>query len=184
MPVTWRWLWRADDRSGVEVQHYDPAGVMTTPGTAPGRQKVTHRWASGGILTVVDTLPPARAAVCERLDSGRAPAQRLHTIGELAFWHPDLLASVQVRRAVLSCLAHTAGLSAQPATDRFGRTGLAVTGRHQATQMTVLFDPTTGHVLAYEAIDLPPAAPDGPRVAHNLLIVQTGRRDNIPALDS
>ncbi|GFJ93272.1 hypothetical protein Prum_069140 [Phytohabitans rumicis] len=185
--VTRRSLWRAPDDSGLLVELVGPAAAQLTAEADHSLQKVTSRFAAGGMFTVVagdlSTDPERLCAQLDATDGGHA-AQRLHAVGSLAFWHPHLLASIDVRQALLTCLARSGLLFRGAATDRAGRAAVAVTAQHQSSRMTALFDPRTGHVLAFEDVALPGADPTdrAASVASYLLIIEQGRRTRTPDL--
>jgi len=152
--------WEAADGSGLGIEVENPPDYTLTAAN-PGHRSTDAEFTTGTTkrtdypagnqrspitapLATEPAAPTAQLAAVDPMPDG--PQATLRAVDELyASFYVDL----PVRRAALQVLANLDGLSFTPGvTDRLGRTGDAVTLTASGVEYTLLFDPTTGRLLA------------------------------------
>ncbi|MCX4474416.1 hypothetical protein OOK41_29590 [Micromonospora sp. NBC_01655] len=140
-----------------------PSGVREYPRQKPGK------------------VPTDRAALARRLRIEQPAGYVAIAVHEIFVTH---LVPRRTRADILTILADKPGFGWRGrVVDRAGRPGLAVTADltppagedPERSQMLLVFDPSTGELLAYEYLELAPRH----RVLHYLLLLQTGRTDTL-----
>ncbi|MDT0531944.1 CU044_5270 family protein [Micromonospora sp. DSM 115977] len=126
-------------------------------------------------------LPGDRAALTRMLRNEQSAGHVAMAVQGVFVTH---VVPRQARATILAILADKPGFVWRgQVVDRAGRSGLAVTadltppaGEYpQRAQMLLVFDPSTGELLAYEYLELAPRR----RVLHYLLFLRTGRTDTL-----
>jgi hypothetical protein len=181
----------AADRSGRGTDVENPPDYTLT-GARPGYRSTDGEFASGTtkrtaysagnqrspISAPLATEPAALAAQLAAVDPmPDGPQAILRAVDELYAAH---YVEMPVRRAALQVLANLDGLRLTPGvTDRLGRTGDAVTLTAAGVEYTLVFDPTTGRLLAsqqrstdaHEYLAVPPGL-----VRYYTLYIEQARR--------
>jgi hypothetical protein len=142
--------WRADDGSGHIIITRSPPGQTTPPATGPPhRVPYVAGELAGAVAAPLATEPAPLTEQMFTIHPRRLGATAiLRAVDAIYSWHCPRRA---VRSAILHVLADTAGLTVEPGvTDRAGRTGTAVHHTRDGTTDTLILDPTTGMLLAYE----------------------------------
>lgn len=129
-------------------------------GTATAPARSTHPPAGdlpAGMAGPADQLPSDPAALAARLG---VPSVAPHGVSDVLLAVRDVYASYlvprQVRAEILRILADLPGISWRGAvTDRAGRAGVAVSADTATSQELLIFDPTTGTLLAWDEMTRP-----------------------------
>ena len=150
-------------------------------------RRTERRWLAAGMLRGrVQTLPTESKVLAGRLraealaEGSEAPpaAATLQLIAE------DLrnpVATPALRRALYGATKYLPGIEnlgrvSDPEGRKGAAVGLTVTGRSGPTQYSLIFDPRTAEVLAFEATALEPEgtnAPDGPAILRATVYVES-----------
>jgi hypothetical protein len=128
-------------------------------------------------------LPTDRAALARRLRTDQPAGSVAKAVYDTFAAH---LVPRRTRADILTVLADKSGFVWRGrVVDRAGRPGVAVTADltppadrpqiPQRAQMLLVFDPSTGELLAHEYLELAPQR----RVLHYALLLQTGRTDTL-----
>lgn len=189
-------LWLGVDASGREQQAQYPDQPVGAPPRWPTGQAVhtdVQDYPAGGYPRSLPEAPsPDPTVLAAQLDtiSPRASGPQ-SVVRAIADIYRDTAPTLQVRAALLHVLARTPGLVMRgQLTDRAGRTGIAVSVDSD-TRDLLIFDPHTGVLLAYEALQLtkPPGSmlPAG-AVRESVLYLRSARIDQdtnvVPGTDS
>lgn len=170
------WTWRTDDGTGtqrdlqLEPQFPDPASRDYYQSRLPHNTPVPHSFPLPP--SPVPPLPTDRAGLADRIQTRYGP-------GAVTKFLPSLYTTYVVPRAVRAQLLRV--LADLPAwvwrgsvTDRAGRPGVAITADDPEyhEQFLLVFDPTTGGLLASELLTLRPV-----RISTYLVVLDTDRTD-------
>ncbi|MGI5245742.1 hypothetical protein [Dactylosporangium sp. CA-139066] len=156
-----RWEWRADDGSERFRSTLLPA---VYPNEESYRYYQKHPvQPSGTPAAVVHDLPPNPDRAIVPLPTDPAEVAKKLAAGGKQFlfwnvrdWFSAHAVPLATRAEVLRILANTPGVVWRgETTDRAGRTGVAISLDDKAAQHVLIFDPSTGEMLAWDDVERP-----------------------------
>ncbi|MFG3699614.1 CU044_5270 family protein [Micromonospora sp. NPDC047620] len=165
----------AASREYFSTRRPTPATVPSPSGAPSGVREEPRR--------KLGKLPTDRAALARMLRTDQSAGDVAMAAHEIFVTH---LVPRRTRADILTILADKPGFVWRGrVVDRAGREGVAITADlttppelrviTQRVQMLLVFDPSTGELLAYEYLELAPRN----RVLHYLLLLHTGRTDTL-----
>ncbi|MEU7970993.1 hypothetical protein AB0B48_03020 [Micromonospora sp. NPDC049089] len=162
--------WRADDASGRAIRSRYPTGQQPTDDST---------YYPGELDGPIGPIAADPAALTEHINANQprflGPTAVIRGLVSLLGWRTPNQAA---RTAILTVLRDTPGITYHASvTDRAGRTGIGVSATSADIRFLLIFNPTTGELLAYERAALaPPPGSDrtGPSVDdYQLFLVQS-----------